>query len=210
MYDTINMLAGLFFLATIASLIYVIMKAVKKQFKKSLLLIPVALFVIYLVICVICPEKPAEEEQTNQAVESQSTEVSATESATTEPETTEQATEKQTEEKNPLGFNVLFSDTYRNDVTGNWCLARIAQDIDIEKYALDYYKNYFESDSEIHIIINFTRNTTTRIIVMGNILDVTTMDYVDGEEHDAKIACSGTVLSEYFVYTDSEKIEQIQ
>lgn len=113
-------------------------------------------------------------------------------------------------EEDPLGFNVMFSSTYRNDVTGNWRLARIAEDIDIENYATEYYKSYFESDDEVHIIINFTRNTTTRINKMGNLLDVTIMDYVDGEEHDAKVACSGALLSEYHVNLDSGEISKIQ
>lgn len=109
----------------------------------------------------------------------------------------------------PLGFNVMFSKTFRNDATGNWRLARIAEDINIEEYAVDYYNNYFESDDEIHIIINFTLNTTTRIAVMGNLLDVSIMEYVDGEEHDAKIACSGTLLNEYHVNIDNGRIEEI-
>ena len=112
--------------------------------------------------------------------------------------------------EDPLGFNVSFSDTYRNDVTGNWRLARIAENINIEEYAVDYYNNYFESDSEIHIVINFTLNTTTRITVMGNLLDITTMEYVDKEEHDAKLACSGALLNEYHVNIDTGEIEQIQ
>lgn len=111
----------------------------------------------------------------------------------------------------PLGFNVMFSNSYKNDTTGNWRLARIAEDIDIEEYALDYYKNYFKSDDEIHIIVNFTRNTTTRIISFGGaILDVTIMDYVDGEEHDAKLACSGTLLSEYQIDVETGAIDKIQ
>lgn len=113
------------------------------------------------------------------------------------------------EEDDPLGFNVLYNDSYCNDVTGKWRLSKIAEDIDIEKYALNYYKNYFNSNDEIHIIVNFTRNTTTRINVMGNLLDVSIMDYVDGEEHDAKIACSGTLLSEYHVNIDNGNIEPI-
>lgn len=112
--------------------------------------------------------------------------------------------------EDPLGFNVLFDDSYRNDVTGNWRLARIAESINIEEYALDYYKNYFKSDDEIHIIINFTLNTTTRISVSGNLLDVSTMEYVDKEEHDAKIACSGTLLSEYHIDMETGEIEKIQ
>ena len=118
--------------------------------------------------------------------------------------------EAENENDEPLGFNVMFSKTYRNDATGNWRLARIAENINIEDYAIDYYNNYFESDSEIHIIINFTLNTTTRITVMGNILDVCIMDYVDKEEHDASLACSGTLLKEYHVNIDTDEITEIQ
>lgn len=114
------------------------------------------------------------------------------------------------ESNDPLGFNVMFSKTYRNDATGNWRLARIAENIDIEEYAVDYYNNYFESDSEVHIIINFTLNTTTRITVMGNVLDVCIMDYVDKEEHDASLACTGTLLKEYHVSIDTGEITEIQ
>ncbi len=118
--------------------------------------------------------------------------------------------ESETENGEPLGFNVDFSKTYRNDVTGNWRLARIAENIDIEEYALDYYKNYFEADNEIHIIINFSLNTTTRIMVMGNLLDVATMEYVEKEEHDAALACSGMLLNEYHISIDTGEIEKIQ
>ena len=121
-----------------------------------------------------------------------------------------EVTENSTTEEDPLGFNVMFSDTYRNDVTGNWRLARIAENINIEECALDYYNNYFQSDDELHIIINFTLNTTTRISVIGNILDVSILEYVDKEEHDAKLACSGMLLNEYHVNIDSGEIEKIQ
>lgn len=128
------------------------------------------------------------------------------------PEETEDTTSTETEQEieNPLGFNVMFSDTYQNDVTGNWRLARISENIDIEKIALDYYNNYFKADNEIHIIINFTLNTTTRITAMGNLLDVAIMEYVDNEEHDAVLACSGMLLNEYHVNIDTGEIEEIK
>ena len=140
-----------------------------------------------------------------------STEPNDVETDTSLPETSSDSPEESEEtDEDPLGFYVMFSDTYRNDVTGNWRLALIAENINIEEYALDYYKNYFKSDDEIHIVINFTLNTTTRINVLGNLLDVTTMEYVDKEEHDAKIACSGTLLSEYHIDMTTGKIERIQ
>ncbi len=131
-------------------------------------------------------------------------------SSTSESIDTTTQDESETAPENALDFDISFSDTYRNDVTGNWRLARIAENVNIEEYAIDYYNNYFKSDSEVHIIINFTLNTTTSITVMGNLLDVTTMEYVDKEEHDAKLACSGMLLSEYHVNIDTGEIEQIQ
>lgn len=169
-----------------------------------------------LIACLICTlglsacssRSSTETEKDTQSVETET----QTEVETETPESTQEPeTEIQEEsEEDPLGFYVMFSDSYRNDVTGNWRLARIAEDIDIENYAVDYYNNYFTSDDEIHIIINFTRNTTTRINKLGNLLDVTIMEYVDGEEHDAKIACSGDLLAEYQVDIDSGEIEKIQ
>lgn len=117
-------------------------------------------------------------------------------------------TEPQTE--NALDFNISFSDTYPNDATGNWRLATTTENTDIMDYVIDYYKTYFKSDSEIHVIINFSLNTTTSIMAMGNLLYVTTTEYVDNEEHDAKLACSGMLLSEYCVNIDTGEIEKIQ
>lgn len=153
----------------------------------------------------LAEEKAAQEaEQKRLAIENMEDIPSKTTSPLTSP------SESKVENENPLGFNVDFSKTYRNDVTGNWRLARIAENINIEEYALDYYKNYFEADNEIHIIINFSLNTTTRIMTMGNLLDVTTMEYVKKEEHDAALACSGMLLSEYHVNIDTGEVEKIQ
>lgn len=80
----------------------------------------------------------------------------------------------------------------------------------MQDYALDYYKKYFKSDDEIHAIVNFNYNTTTKISVMGNLLDVTVYEYVDKEEHDAKLLFSGMLLKEYHVNIDTGEIQEIQ
>jgi len=85
-----------------------------------------------------------------------------------------------------------------------------ADNIDIENYALSYYKTYFKSDAEIHGIVNFTRKTTSSIRVNGGILFLDIYDYVDGEEKDAKLMFSGTLLKSYMIYTDNGDIQQIQ
>ncbi len=152
----------------------------------------------------------SEKEPSSNDTNTQPEEIEKTENDESQSTIVLDASSAQESESDPLGFNVMFSKTYRNDTTGNWRLARIAENINIEEYAVDYYNNYFESDSEIHIIINFTLNTTTRITVMGNHLDVSIMDYVDKEEHDAALACSGTLLKEYHVNIDTGEIEEIQ
>jgi len=112
-------------------------------------------------------------------------------------------------DKDISGINVVYSNSYRNDVTGKWRLAKISESIDITEYALSYYKTYFEDKDELHVIINFSNNTTTSMRYMGGILDISTYEYVKGEEHDAKEACSGDLLTQYWVYTDNGDIEKI-
>ena len=98
----------------------------------------------------------------------------------------------------------------RKDNTGNWRVSCIAENIDMSQYALDYYNRYFTDDSEIHFIVNFNYNTTTKIMVSGGQLDVTVQEYVPKEEHDANVLGSGTLLGEYFVDKETGEIEQIQ
>lgn len=122
--------------------------------------------------------------------------------------------EKQTEEKqneSTTKDDISFVVTnVPNDVTGNWRIASIAENIEMQDYALDYYKEYFKSDDEIHAIVNFNYKTTTKISVMGNLLDVSVYEYVDKEEHDAKLLFSGMLLKEYHVNKDTGEIEEIQ
>lgn len=107
------------------------------------------------------------------------------------------------------GINIDFENSVRNDSTGKWRLARIADNINIEEYALDYYKNYFESDDEIHAVVNFTNNTTTNLSCFGDMLFVTTYNYVDKEEHDADLLFTGEKISEFCVYIDNGDIEKV-
>ncbi len=100
--------------------------------------------------------------------------------------------------------------TVRNDVTGNWRYSGFSESgIDISEYALSYYNEYFESDDEIHAVINFANKTTTRISCSGGMLFVTVLEYVDGEEHNAKLMFSGEVLQDFIVYTDNGDIEPL-
>lgn len=129
---------------------------------------------------------------------------SAAESTSAAPESEASA------ESSPLDGIKFTVSKVRNDSTGNWRISLIAENIDMSEYALDYYKQYFTDDSEIHFIVNFNYNTTTKIMVVGGQLDVTVQDYVSKEEHDANVLGSGTVLAEYFVDKETGEIEKIR
>lgn len=93
----------------------------------------------------------------------------------------------------------------KNDTTGNWKKCSIVnKDIQIQDYALAYYKKYFNNDKEVHAIINFGNNTTTCIKKMGGLLFVDIYEYVNLEEYDANIMFSGKQLGEYIVYSNGE------
>jgi ABC-type cobalt transport system substrate-binding protein len=194
----------------------------KNQKMKTVFVIICIIVIIAAIKSIITPaDKGGETEPTSEAV----SEVQAE-----EPETTAQAEPTETEEESQepevehrTGDNIVgisdkdiedlgpvFYKSVINDVTGNWRYATIAENVDIEYYALSYYKNYFGADNEVHAIINFTRNTTTRLNYSGGVLTVTILDYVDGEEHDAKQLFSGEVLATYYVYTDNGDIEKVE
>ena len=97
-----------------------------------------------------------------------------------------------------------------NDVTGNWKISVINKSMNFEEYALSYYKKYFTDDSEIHAIVNFAYNTTTKIQVLGDTLGITVYEYVKDEEHDAKKLFGGMLYSEYQIYLDNGDIVKVE
>lgn len=94
----------------------------------------------------------------------------------------------------PCGMMLYFSPSVRNDITGRWRISTTSDSIVPADYALEYYNALFSSDDEIHAIWNATLNTTTRITASSGMLYVDTLEHVDGEEHDASLLFSGTVL----------------
>lgn len=187
----------------IVCIVLLIKNAIQKKPKKKVLIALGVCFVLFI----IGVASPTEDEESAPAM----TETIAT--ATPEPTNAveqtveEDSTEATTESDESLSFNVT---NVRNDVTGNWRIALIAESIDMTEYALNYYEKYFESDDEVHAIVNFSYNTTTRINVLGNLLNVTVFEYVDGEEHDAKTLFTGMILGDYFVNKETGEIEEIQ
>ena len=106
--------------------------------------------------------------------------------------------------------NLTWFGDVRNDVTGNWRLSEYASSESQETFAVEYYNNYFDSDDEIHALINMTNKTTARISkMMDDTLNVCIYEYIDGEEHDAKKLFGGMKLKEYFVTISTNEIEDI-
>ncbi len=113
--------------------------------------------------------------------------------------------------KDISNLNVSFSDTIPEDVTGNWRLATISDDIEFLEYAASYYDNYFESDDETHFIINYTDNTITCITkYFDEFIFLAVSEHVEGEEDSAKKLQSGDFLNQYWIYLDNGDIEKIE
>lgn len=105
-----------------------------------------------------------------------------------------------------LDLDVVFSSTFRNDVTGNWRKALVSTGAEIQDYAVAYYREYFNDSEEVHVVYNFGLNTVNSMTIHGNILSINITDYVDGEEHDAKLACGGTFLGSYQIDVETGEV----
>lgn len=103
----------------------------------------------------------------------------------------------------------MFSKTVRNDVTGRWRLFRYSSSETIADHAVEYYNAYFESDDEIHWVINFGLKTTSCIKLLSGSLYIDVYEYVEKEEHDAKALGSGMLLDSYSVDLSSQEINDL-
>ena len=185
----------------------------------------IVLFVIMIAVLVGCnatkdnnvegeyeSETPITSSSPSVVLESQMPKTSGTELTGIESEVPEQIEEQLKEGqigKNIDDFNVTYTDSVINDATGKWSYILIAENIDIREYAWSAFANYAKGNEGVLAVINFTLNTTTCIKDLGGFLDVSTYEYVKGEEHDANIMYTGQLLSEDFVYDDG-KVENIQ
>ena len=196
----------------------ILLWAFHKEMKKVTRIILTIVFALWFVILIVpgnSNDNPSNSEATTQSttqVETTTESTTATTTTiTTTIETTTKATTTEPTTKSKLetdGFSFHVSNV-RNDVTGNWRVAVIAENIQMQDYALDYYNEYFKDDKEIHAIINFNYNTTTKINIYGDTIYVTVYEYVKGEEHDAKIMYSGMVLKEYSVDKNTGEIKEL-
>ena len=107
-----------------------------------------------------------------------------------------------------FGLSCIFSDSVRNDKTGKWRMMRYSAGKDFTPYAADYYAAYFESDDEVHAVVDL-KHGTYMITCSGGQLFVDLHAYVDGEEHDAQLLGSGDLISQYVVDLSTGKVEKL-
>lgn len=131
---------------------------------------------------------------------------STADEASTSEVTSSTETPDESSDTSDLDIDVTFSSTFRNDTTGRWRKALVSTSEEIQEYALDYYREYFKADDEVHVIYNFSLNTVNCLTVNGDTLFISITDYVDDEEHDAKSACGGTHLGDFQISIESGEI----
>lgn len=79
----------------------------------------------------------------------------------------------------------------------------------IVDHAVEYYNAYFSADDEIHIAVNLGLKTTSVMNVSGGVMYVSVHEYIDKEEHDAKVLGGGDLLKSYTVNLETGEIEDV-
>lgn len=124
--------------------------------------------------------------------------------------TSNEVNELQEDLKEALGEGSgLFYKEVRNDVTGRWRLFVYYSSETVIDHAVDYYNAYFESDDEIHWVVNLGLETTSSIMYSSGYLFIDVHEYVEDEEHDAKVLGGGMLLKSYSVNLSSGEIEDL-
>lgn len=178
----------------------------KKRKMVGIVLIAIIVFCIIGIIASPSDDKkdnnePTQEEQTEQ----KNAEVNEQDSENVEPET-----EKKDEVADIDGVDIMFSDTVRNDKTGNWRLARVTGNRTAEEYAVDYYNKYFKADNEVHAVVNYTLNTTACITCVGDTLNVRIYEHIEDEEQYAEDLFTGMKYAEYNVNKNTGDVEKVE
>lgn len=102
-----------------------------------------------------------------------------------------------------------FYENVRNDVTGKWRVLVFCSAENIVDHAVEYYNAYFSADDEIHIAVNLGLKTTSVMNVSGGVMYVSVHEYIDKEEHDAKVLGGGDLLKSYTVNLETGEIEDV-
>lgn len=97
-----------------------------------------------------------------------------------------------------------------DDKTGKLHVAGYTAVVHPQDIAEEYYKAFFEDDSEIHCLWSNAYNTISKVsLIDSNTLDVTVHEYRDKEEHYADQILGGQVYEQYLVHLDTGEVEKV-
>lgn len=97
-----------------------------------------------------------------------------------------------------------------DDKTGKLRVAGYTATVHPQDIAEEYYKAFFEDDSEIHCLWSNAYNTISKVsLIDSNTLDVTVHEYRDKEEHYADQILGGQVYEQYLVHLDTGEVEKV-
>lgn len=97
-----------------------------------------------------------------------------------------------------------------DDKTGKLHVAGYTAVVHPQDIAEEYYKAFFEDDSEIHCLWSNAYNTISKIsLIDSSTLDVTVHEYRDKEEHYADQILGGQVYEQYLVHLDTGEVEKV-
>lgn len=115
------------------------------------------------------------------------------------------------DDKDEDAISVEYFSEVKNDVTGNWRLGKVRTDKTSLDFALAYYKEFVTSKDEIHAVVNYNDQTTTRINYAGmpGYVSVTILQHIDGEENDAKLLFGGDVIGDYWIDIETGEVEDL-
>lgn len=97
-----------------------------------------------------------------------------------------------------------------DDKTGKLHVAGYTAAVYPQDIAEEYYKAFFEDDSEIHCLWSNAYNTISKVsLIDSSTLDVTVHEYRDKEEHYADEILGGQVYEQYLVHLDTGDVEKV-
>lgn len=105
--------------------------------------------------------------------------------------------------------SVYYQDFVFDDVTEEWRLCEVVSSEQVVNHAVTYYRAYFEDDKEVHAVINYGLNTTTKLTINGVYIIAQVYEHVDNEELDAKDLFSGLFYNSYLINKVTGEIELI-
>ena len=145
--------------------------------------------------------------ETVETQEDENTEdIASTEDAVTTEEDEKQALKDDMIQK----YHLVVLAGPHDDKTGKLHVAGYTAVVHPQDIAEEYYKAFFEDDSEIHCLWSNAYNTISKIsLIDSNTLDVTVHEYRDKEEHYADQILGGQVYEQYLVHLDTGEVEKV-